>query len=408
VTIETLTLEKYSYGGEAFGRLEDNRAGFVPFTLPGERVRIQIVEEKKGYARGKILAVLEASPDRIEPRCPHFTRCGGCHYQHLPYDIQLQAKALILKDQLARIGKVNDPPQDPIVPSPIDWNYRNQVQFHLTPEGKLGFQAPRATEIIPIRECHLPEEIIGDIWPRLDMESIPWLDRIILKAGAGEDVLLVLESSNPEPVSLMVDLPISVVHNGPGGSLILVGDDAITIEVKDRVFQVSTGSFFQVNTNMAEKMVDHILENLTIPQNATLIDAYCGVGLFSANLAPHVNKLVGIESSASACKDFVTNLDEFDNVELYEAKVKDVLPSLETAPEILIVDPPRAGLDRKTLDGIHTLEPEVIVYVSCDPATLARDVKRLSAGRYQLDRITPFDLFPQTFHIESISFFHKQ
>ena len=135
------------------------------------------------------------------------------------------------------------------MPSQNHWNYRNQVQFHLSPEGKLGFQAPRATEIVPIQECHLPEEIIGDVWPRLDLESIPGLDRIILRAGAGDEVLLILESSDPEPVSLMVDLPISVVHSGPGGSLILAGDDAFTIEVKDRVFQVSAGSFFQVNTN---------------------------------------------------------------------------------------------------------------------------------------------------------------
>jgi 23S rRNA (uracil1939-C5)-methyltransferase len=407
MTTETLTLEKYSYGGEAFGRLSDKRAAFVLFTIPGERVRIQLVEDKKNYARGELLEVLEASSDRIEPRCPHFSHCGGCHYQHIPYQAQLKAKTDILRDQLQRIAKIDDPPIQPMIPSSDPWYYRNHIQFHPMPDGKLGFQAPRSHKIIPIYECHLPEDGINQIWPLLDLEPIPGLERVSLRCGVDDDTLLVLESSDPVPVELSVDLPVSVVYKGPGGSLILAGDDHILIEVDDRIFKVSAGSFFQVNTTMAQKMIEHVIDNLEIPEKAVLVDAYCGVGLFSAFLAPQVDRLIGIESSPAACDDYVNNLEEFDNVFLYEGTTGEILPLLDESPDILIVDPPRAGLDLQTMDGLLNLGPETITYISCDPATLSRDAQRLTKGGYQFVQITPFDVFPQTYHIESISFWRR-
>jgi 23S rRNA (uracil1939-C5)-methyltransferase len=308
---------------------------------------------------------------------------------------------------LTRIGKIESPPVHPAVPSPASWNYRNQVQFHLTTEGRLGFQGQRSHQVVPIRECHLPEDSLNQLWPVLDLEPIPGLDRLVLRVGAGDEALLVLESSDPEPVSLLVDLPVSVVHSGPGGTLVLAGEETLVQEVLGRPFQVSAGSFFQVNTPMAAAMVNHLLDNLDLSPEMTLVDAYCGVGLFSAFLASRVKRLVAIESSPSACDDFVTNLDEFDHVELYEAPVAEVLPALDLKADIILVDPPRAGLDRLALDSIISLRPETLAYISCDPATLARDAHRLVQGGYRLSQITPFDLFPQTFHIESISFWHK-
>jgi len=407
MTLETVTLDKFSYGGECFGRLADGRAVFVPFSLPGERVEVRLVEEKKGYARAELVQVLQASPQRITARCPHYQACGGCHYQHLAYPQQLAAKTEILVDQLTRIGKIANPPVREPVPSPAPWNYRNTVQFHLTPEGKLGFQGQRSHRVVPIQECHLPEPLINQLWPTLDLEPIPNLERLVLRAGAGEEALLVLESSDPEPIELLVDLPISVLYSGPGGSMVLAGEDTLILEVKGRPFQVSAGSFFQVNTPMAGAMVDHLLENLDLPPGATLVDAYCGVGLFSAFLAPRVGRLLAIESAPSACDDFVTNLDEFDHVELYQASVEEALPALDIQPQTILVDPPRAGLDRRALDAILTMAPDTLAYISCDPSTLARDARRLVQGGYTLSQITPFDLFPQTFHIESISFWHK-
>lgn len=404
---ETLILDSFAYGGESFGRSMEGRATFVPFALPGENVRIQLIEEKRGFARGELLEVLESSPERIEPRCPHFGECGGCHYQNIPYESQLKAKAEILSDQLQRIGKLDDPPVKPTIPSPDPWNYRNHVQFHLSNQGKLGFVSAKTSEgqnLIPIEACHLPAEPLIELWGQLDIASIPGLDRVGLRLGADDDLMVVLESSEPVPVEMDIDLPVSVVHRGPGGSLVLGGDDHIVIEVLDRPFRVSAASFFQVNTPMAEKMVTHLLDNLDLDPQDTLVDAYCGVGLFSAFLAPTVARLVGIEAHPVACEDFVVNLDEFENVELYEAPVEEALSALEAGADILVADPPRAGLGRRTLEGIQALNPRVIAYISCDPATLGRDARFLTEMGYHLRQVTPFDLFPQTYHIESISF----
>jgi 23S rRNA (uracil1939-C5)-methyltransferase len=347
--------------------------------------------------------VLEAAPGRIEPRCRHYTQCGGCHYQHLTYDAQLEAKRDILRDQLARIGKI---PQANVLASvpASPWNYRNHVQFHLTGDGKLGYHAAGSGGVIPIQECHLPESTINTIWPQLDFEALPELERIGLRLGAGDDLQLVLDSYDPRTPELTVeDLPISVVHLSPAGPLVLAGSESIVIEVLERPFRVSAGAFFQVNTLMAGKMVAHLLERLPLQPDSTVLELYCGVGLFSAFIAPRVARLVGVESSTYACDDFVVNLDEYENVELYQAQAGQVLPQLDLNPEIVLVDPPREGLDRATLDGILALQPNTLAYVSCDPATLARDARRLSQAGYQLLEITPFDLFPQTYHIESIS-----
>lgn len=407
-----ITLDKLTYGGDAMGRLPDARAVFVPFALPGEQVRIRLVEEKRGYARAELLEILQPAAERIEPRCPHFGVCGGCHYQHLSYPSQLEAKSGILRDQLTRIGQISDPLIQPMQPCPNPWNYRNHVQFHLDPDGSPGFQAPNSNRIVPIHECHLPQEPLNKLWPQLEFETDTGIERFSLRLGADEDIMLVLESRQPEIPGLDVQAGISVVHQYNGESLLLVGEEHIRMEIQSthaiqgRIFQVSSGSFFQVNTRMAGVLVDHLLSNL--PDNLdTLLDVYCGVGFFSAFLAPRVRRLIGIEASPSACEDFSINLDEFDHVELYEATADQALPALQVKPDFILVDPPRAGLERSALEAILDMQPKTLAYISCDPATLARDARRLLNGGYQLQHITPFDLFPHTFHIESISFFTR-
>lgn len=402
-----LTLTTPIYGGETLGRLPDGRAVFVPFTLPGEKVRLRLVEEKPRYARAALVEILEASAGRETPRCRHYGECGGCHYQHIAYARQVEIKTEVLRDQLQRIGKQVDPPVRPMVPCPHPWNYRNHVQFHLTEAGRPGFVAVDGEGVLPIGECHLPEESINRLWPALDIEQVPGLRRVALRAGAQGDMMLVLESDDPRPVALELEASLSVVHLGPGGALVLAGDDHLVMEVHGRAFRVSAGSFFQVNTVMAEAMVTHLLENLALSPADTLLDVYCGVGLFSAFLAPRVGRLIGVEASPYAAEDFVVNLDEFDHVELYEAPAEAVLPSLDVRPDVILVDPPRAGLAKAVREAILHLRPRALVYVSCDPATLARDAARLSAGGYRLAHITPFDLFPQTYHIESVSLWYR-
>lgn len=403
-----VTLTSLVYGGEALARLPDGRAVFVPFALPGEKVRIAIREVKRHHVRGDLAEILEPSPQRVAPRCPHFTVCGGCHYQHIPYEMQLTAKAEILRDQLQRIGGLQDIPLQPAMPSPEPFNYRNHIQFHLDPTGKLGFQAARTNQIIPITECHLPEPPLNEIWKQLDIEPVPGLERVSLRLGAEEDIQLILESNDPQLFEFSVEeLPISAVHLSPAGSVVLAGNEAVIMEILNRSFQVSAAAFFQVNTRMAELMVRHLLEVLPLDASSVLLDVYCGVGLFSAFLAPKVHKLVGIEVSPAACHDFVENLDEFDNVELYEASAADVLRQINFHPDAILVDPPRSGLERFALEGVLAQGARWVAYVSCDPATLARDARRLSMGGYRLMQITPFDFFPQTYHIESVSLWEK-
>ena len=397
------------YGGEALGRLPDGRAVFIPFVLPGEKVHVQVVEEKRGHVRAGLVEILEPSPQRITPRCPHFTHCGGCHYQHMPYEMQLSAKADILRDQLQRIGGLQDVPIHPAVPSPEPFNYRNHIQFHLDPHGKLGFQAARSSQVIPISECHLPEASLNEVWPQLDLEPLPGLERIGLRLGVDEEIQLILESRDTELFEFSVEeLPLSAVHLSPAGAVVLAGSEQLTLEILGRSFLVSAASFFQVNTRVAEAMVRHILEILPLEPSSTLLDLYCGAGLFSAFLAPKVSRLVGIEISPAACRDFADNLDEYDNVELYEAPVAEVLRQVDFHPHAVLLDPPRSGIDHPALDALLAQQAKELVYISCDPATLARDARRLTAAGYRLLQVTPFDLFPQTYHIESISLWEKK
>jgi 23S rRNA (uracil1939-C5)-methyltransferase len=402
-----IKLEKFTYGGDVIGRLNDGRAVFVPFGLPGELVRVRLAVEKKNFARADLLEVLEPSPERITARCKHFGECGGCHYQHMPYAAQLEAKTEILRDQLQRIGKIENPPVRPMVACPDPWYYRNHIQFHLSGDGNLGFfkaDARPGPAILEITECHLPEPLINAAWPQLGFEPGTLTERVSLRTGVDGDLMLILESENLEAPELELEAGISVVHLTEEDALVMAGEDHIFVQVLDREFQVSAGSFFQVNTAMAEKMVEHLLDRLPLSAE-TILDLYSGVGLFSAFLAPRCERLIGIESSPSACEDFAVNLDEFDHVELYEGMAEDVIPHLEMEQPIVLVDPPRAGVEVRALDGIQQLAPQVIAYISCDPSTLARDAARLTAGGYRLVDVTPFDLFPQTYHIESISIF---
>ena len=404
-----LTLDRLAYGGTSLGRLEDGRAVFVPFALPGERVRVRLVDERRGFVYAELLEVLEAVAGRISPRCPHFGQCGGCHYQHVRYPEQCQAKTQILRDQLERIGKIEVPPVQPIIPAPKAWNYRNRMQFHLTPEGRLGFQSAGATQIVTIDECHLPEAALNDLWPHLEFEPGAPFTRVSILTGSDGDLMLILESETADPPNLELEAGISVVHLFQEDALVLAGNKYLTMEILDHPFRLSADSFFQVNTSMAEEMVLHV-QSLLPQKIETLLDVYCGVGLFSAFLAPRCQRLIGIEVSPSACEDFVFNLDAFDHVELYEAPAEICLPVLAeqiTGPVCAVLDPPRAGLAKQVLDALQVLSPEQIVYVSCDPSTLARDARRLIAAGYHLKRVTPFDLFPQTYHIESISLFEK-
>ncbi len=402
-----LVVDTYTYGGEVLGRLPDKRAAFVPFALAGERVRVALVDEKPSYVRTQLIEVLEPSPDRTTARCKHFSHCGGCHYQHITYDTQLAAKQEIVHDQLSRIAKLNNVNVRPII-SGSAWYYRNHIQFHLSPQGKLGYHRCDSDTILAVNECHLPVDVLNNIWPQLDFDVPQEPTRVGLRVGLEAEVQMIIESNSIIPPALLVEeAPVSAVHISPAGLLVMAGSEQVVMEVHSRLFQVSAGSFFQTNTSVAEKMVEYLLERLPLAANTRVLELYSGVGLFSAFIAPMVDRLVCVESSSSACEDILVNLDEFDNVVLYEAPARQVFGEIDFHPDVILLDPPRSGLDKHSLDSVVDLRPSTIAYVSCDPATFARDAKRINRANYYLDEVTPFDLFPQTYHIEVVGIWRR-
>jgi 23S rRNA (uracil1939-C5)-methyltransferase len=402
-----ITLTGMAYGGDAFGRDANGRMIFVPFAIPGERIQAEIVETHKRWARARLVKVLKASPERVAPRCRHFTDCGGCHYQHMPYQIQLKSKAEIVRSQLERLGGFEDPPVETIIASQSPWNTRNHLKFSLTPDGRLGFNAPGSNRVVPIDECHLPEPNLASLWPRLDLETIQGLKRITLRTGIEGERMLILHGDDDPDVNVTTDLPASVVWLSPRGMTVLAGEGFLTIDVLDRAFKVSANSFFQAHTALAGEVVQHVLEALRFQPGETILDLYAGVGLFSAFLAQKGVRVVAVEESPVACADFENNLAEFDHVELYEAPVEVALPAIHTHPSAVIVDPPRVGLSLDAIKQLINLSSPLLVYVSCDPATLARDGQRLVKAGYQLERCTPIDMFPQTYHIETLSIWRR-
>lgn len=403
-----LTLDNAAYGGDTVGRLPDGRVVFVPFSIPGETVRIRIISDKKKFARAELLEVLVSSPHRVTPRCQHFGVCGGCHYQHIAYEQQLVIKRKILQDQLQRIGGLENPRIEKMTPSPVEYNYRNQIQFHISRDKKLGFIRANKKGIIEISECHLPQNTLNDLWPLMEIEPDSGVSTIALRLGVDDDILVILASEDLLNAEFNVQsLPVSVAHVSPGNVQILAGSAYTVMQVKKRNFRASAGSFFQVNTAMAEKMVNLIEEN--IPEGTRVaLELYSGVGFFSAFLAKQVEKLIAIESSESAGEDFVVNLNDYDNVDLYQGQVEEILPMLVVHPDIILADPPRTGLSTDVLERIISLAPKLILYISCDPATLARDSRTLVEGGYSSKKFIPLDFFCQTYHIETLSIWTKK
>jgi 23S rRNA (uracil1939-C5)-methyltransferase len=376
---------------------------FAPFSMPDERVRGSIVEDHPRWARLQPHEWLQCSPDRIEARCPHFSVCGGCHYQHLQYEHQLQVKADIVKDQLHRIGRLVDPSIPKTVASPLPWNYRNHMRYQVTPEGQLGLVKFVGKQPFALEACYLPELDLAEVWPRIDLPQRSAIEQVGVRIGSQGDPMIILHGDMEQVSSVELDFPASVIWQDQQAWRVLAGQGAIHFSIMGHNFQVSPPSFFQVNTGILPALLEQVLASLRLQPGMTFFDLYAGVGLFSAYAAQRGVRVFAIEESPSACFDFETNLREFDNISLYEAPVEHALSTFNAPADVVLVDPPRSGLSREALDAILSHEPARLVYLSCDLGTFARDARRLNAGGYQLEHITPIDLFPQTFHIETLS-----
>ncbi|RME35650.1 MAG: class I SAM-dependent RNA methyltransferase, partial [Thermoflexia bacterium] len=395
-----LTLTGVAHGGAAIGRYE-GKVVFVPYALPGEKVLVEVVEDHRRYAHARLLEVLEPSPERVSPPCPYFgpEGCGGCHWQHAAYEAQVRMKAQVVADQLSRIGGIPDPPVRPTLPDPSGWAYRNQARFHPAPEGGLGFYVGESHAVVPIEDCLILHPLLADLYDVVDLE-LPGLRALTLRAGiATGERMLILETEDDEPPILEIDIPVScVLLRSDGALLTLIGSSSFREIVAGREYRVSAPSFFQANTHQAGELVRRVLEGLDLRGGEVVLDGYCGVGLFTAPLAERAGLVLAVESDPYAVEDLLANTEGMENVEVIEGPIEVVLPDVGEPLDAAVVDPPRAGMTLEALEGLVRLAPERVVYVSCDPATLARDGRRLAEAGYRLVEVWPVDMFPQTYH----------
>lgn len=402
-----LQLDEMVHGGQALGR-HAGRAIFVPYGIPGERITARLTDDRGRYGFAEIVAVQEPSPHRVAPRCPHFGpgRCGGCHFQHIDTAAQAAYKRDVVIDQLKRIGGIPDPVVLPTIPSPDPWAYRVHATFQVDDAGNLCFVGTDNESLVPIDECHIVRPELMGLLDELDFEDMPELERVRVQVGTDGDLMVVLSTRGDEVPEIQVDIPVSInfllSDNEP---INLIGASNTAYMVRGRRFRVTAGGFFQVNPPQAAALIDLVLQKLDLHGTETVLDLYAGVGLFTAFIAEQASLVTSVESYPPAVTDADENLADLDNVDLIEGSVEDVLPELQESYDAVVLDPPRSGVDPHALDTLAALGARTLVYVSCEPSTLARDARRLAAKGYRLVDVQPVDMFPQTYHVECVAHF---
>lgn len=435
--IQTLRIEGIGSGGEGVGRLEDGRVVFVHRAAPGDEVRVELTRVKPRWARGRLVEVMEASPERRTPPCPFQSRCGSCPLEHLEYEAQLRAKRTMVVDALERIGGLETLPPVEVHPSPREFRYRNRVTFHLRRlrAGRVvaGFhELERPGRIVDVDGgCLLPEEPIARCWdelrelwgPRANRLPPGGSLRLTLRATSDGQVLLLVDGpgrkENPEgsqaprskvDLEAMKEGAAELVDRLPalaavwwqdeveGGPVLLAGVEPVEEQWLGESYSIRPGAFLQVNREGAEILHDLVLRELGAPRGRRVVDAYCGAGVYGRRMARHGGLAVGIEADPGAAA--MARQRAPDGFTVLEGLVEDRLPEALPA-DLVVLNPPRTGVAPEVAEALAASAPQRIVYVSCDAATLARDLVRLGS-RYAPTRIQLVDLFPQTAHVETV------
>lgn len=419
-----VTIERLGINGEGVARHEGYTV-FVDGALPGEVVRVRFFERHKSYARAQIVKQLTTSPHRTAPPCPLFSRCGGCQLMHLDYSEQLEFKRQRVTDALERIGKFTNVTVLPCEPSPKSLEYRNKIQLPVDANMRLGLFARSTHDIIPVDHCYihceLGEKAFQEIQKIIKKSSLVGVLRyvVIKTAVKTGQVLVILVTATGELLNglaqeIMESIPEikGVVQNiNPAEGNVILSDDYKVVagqgyieeKLMELTFKVSPASFFQVNPAQAEKLYEKALEFTNLSGNERVLDAYCGVGTLSLVLAKHAKDVVGIECVSEAIVDAEHNARQngFSNARFICAQTEKYISSL-SAIDVAVLNPPRKGCESSVLESLARVAPKRIVYVSCDPATLARDLKYLCEKGYGIEAIQPFDMFPQTAHVETV------
>lgn len=441
-----LSIDDLAHGGEGVGHYA-KLAVFVPATIPGERVKVKITEKKKSYARAELITVLKSVPERTNPDCIVYNDCGGCQLQHIDYQKQLQYKKVILEAALTRIAKLEDFDLKEIVADDYPWSYRNKAQFPLTTtkEGKIktGFYKQGTHQVVINEKCVIQHPLIN----RIKKECLAVLNKynlsvynernqqgllrhLIIRVGVctnqalltivcskdytfPEKLVREIKRKVPELSGILQNINTAKTNVILGNKTnLLLGKPYYLDYIGSIALAISTASFLQVNTLQAKKLYDIILKLAQLTGKEIIIDAYCGIGSIALYLARKAKVVYGIEEVKKAIEDanFNSQINKIDNCYFYEGKVEEKLPLLlkkGIIPDLIIFDPPRKGLANSVIKSVLKILPAKIIYVSCNPATLARDLQ-LFQERYKISKIKACDLFPQTYHLETAVLLEKK
>lgn len=387
-----IEIEKLVYGGDGLSRV-DGQVVLTPLVLPQEHVSVETSRIKNGLLRGEATNIEQASPHRITPRCSYFGACGGCQYQHSDYEYQVEQKRAILLENLQRLGGITYTGElNTIIGEP--WFYRNRIQLHFD-KGRSGFNRQGSNQLVPVDDCFIASPLLVDAIKQLSsiVKKPEWpsfLQSLELFSNETDLQINVLDTTRPVAARffdwLRTFLPIA-----PG---------PIAYEAAGHTFRISHGAFFQVNRFLIEKLVEEVIGSAT---GEHAVDLYAGVGLFSLALSAKFAKVDSVERSGPAVRDLEFNAQQagVKNVEAERAASEDFLRAVRSSPDLIVADPPRSGLGKEGTQELIRVKPKKLAIVSCDPATLARDLKHLLT-EFHITRMTLVDLFPQTYHLETV------
>jgi 23S rRNA (uracil1939-C5)-methyltransferase len=413
-----VAIEKPVYGG-AFLARQQGKAIFTPLTLPGEQARVRIVDDRRGYAFAEVDEIVSAASERVVPSCPYFGSCGGCHYQHANYAAQLELKQAILRETLERADV--EPPAEIAVLAAEPWAYRNRIRVAFDAAGNPGYRGRRSHAVVPIRECPIaaPALVKAALAAAEYFRRFPPAHRpaeVSLFCDGGERALLAtVVSAKPtkagaedfahalrEQISVLAG--VEFVSEGLAGrqprTVARWGADSLLYRAAGFEYRADHGAFFQVNRWLVDKLVDRV----TASRNGRVAwDLFAGVGLFARRLASSFDRVVAVESALAAIPALGSNLHGTPAIAVHASSLEFLQNNLkEEQPDLVVVDPPRIGLGAEIAAQLTEADAHALVYVSCDPATLARDLHLLLGAGYAIESLTLADLFPQTFHIESV------
>lgn len=390
-------------GGSAIARI-DGKAFFVDGVMPGETARGEIELDKGSWGRISLTEIVSPSPDRVEPRCRHFDSCGGCQWQYADYSAQLEWKRSIVAGQLAHLGGIPDAPVHPTVAPGEPYGYRNRMDYRVR-DGRPALHRRKSRDLVSLWDCDLLHPNLADLFA--DLGNLDGVRSLTLRTSvATGEVLAVVDGRVPRQASTWGCNVLQATH---AGWRVVVGEDSLQESVAGVEFRITGTAFFQNNTAGAAELVHLVTEAAGVDNNDTLLDAYAGGGLFAATVGRSAGRVLAIEIDPTAAADLHTNINRagIDDFRIIRAAAEEVIERIDEYWDVVIADPPRKGLGVDGVDALTAANPRTLVYVSCDPASLARDSNLLDDFGYELEWVTPVDMFPQTYHIECVARFRR-